>query len=117
MVGRARDIILGNTLSFQGGTEEYHRKSRVSMASLRVHISARDFLAFTEAFATFSVTACNKPSLFCATLFKYICFWGRRGTRIDYWRESQRERDQMEDQDVGGWIILGLILERWDGVM
>jgi hypothetical protein len=22
-----------------------------------------------------------------------------------------------EDQDVGGWIILGWILERWDGVM
>jgi hypothetical protein len=42
---------------------------------------------------------------------------GRRGTRIDYWWESQRERDQLEDQDVGGWIILGWILERWDGVM
>jgi hypothetical protein len=23
----------------------------------------------------------------------------------------------LEDQDVGGWIILGRILERWDGVM
>jgi hypothetical protein len=22
-----------------------------------------------------------------------------------------------EDQDVGGWIILGWYLERWDGVM
>jgi hypothetical protein len=22
-----------------------------------------------------------------------------------------------EDQDVGGWIILGWILNRWDGVM
>jgi hypothetical protein len=31
--------------------------------------------------------------------------------------EIQRERDQWEDQDVGGWIILGWILERWDGVM
>jgi hypothetical protein len=29
--------------------------------------------------------------------------------------ESQRERDHYEDQDVGGWIILGWILERWDG--
>jgi hypothetical protein len=38
-------------------------------------------------------------------------------TRIDYWSESQRERDHQEDQDVGGWIILGWILERWDGVM
>jgi hypothetical protein len=27
------------------------------------------------------------------------------------------ERDHYEDQDVGGWIILGWILERWDGVM
>jgi hypothetical protein len=27
------------------------------------------------------------------------------------------ERDHYEDQDVGGWIILGYILERRDGVM
>jgi hypothetical protein len=31
--------------------------------------------------------------------------------------ESQRERDHWEDQDVGGWVILGRILERWDGGM
>jgi hypothetical protein len=31
--------------------------------------------------------------------------------------ESQKERDHWEDQDVGGLIILGRILERWDGVM
>jgi hypothetical protein len=43
--------------------------------------------------------------------------WGRRGTLIDYWWESQRERDQYEDQEVCGWIILESILERWDGVM
>jgi hypothetical protein len=30
---------------------------------------------------------------------------GSKGTRIDYWWESQKER------------ILGWILERWDGVM
>jgi hypothetical protein len=42
---------------------------------------------------------------------------GRRGTLIDYWWESQRERDHLEDQDVGGCIILGWILERWDGAM
>jgi hypothetical protein len=41
----------------------------------------------------------------------------RIGTLIDYWWESQRERDHLEEQDVGGWIILGWILERWDGVM
>jgi hypothetical protein len=28
---------------------------------------------------------------------------------------SQKERDHLEDQDVGGWIILGSILEKWDG--
>jgi hypothetical protein len=43
--------------------------------------------------------------------------WGRRETRIGHWLKSQRERDQEEDQDVGGWIILGWILERWDEVM
>jgi hypothetical protein len=42
---------------------------------------------------------------------------GRRGMLIDYWWESQKERDHQEDQDVGGLIILGWILERWDGVM
>jgi hypothetical protein len=41
----------------------------------------------------------------------------RRGTRIGYWWESQRARDLWEDQDVGEWIILGWILERWNGVM
>jgi hypothetical protein len=38
-------------------------------------------------------------------------------TLIDYWLESQRERDHYEDLDVDGWIILGWISERWDGVM
>jgi hypothetical protein len=41
----------------------------------------------------------------------------RRGTNRDYWWESPRERDHQEDQDIGGWIILELILERWDEVM
>jgi hypothetical protein len=41
---------------------------------------------------------------------------GRIGTRIDYWWESQKERNHWEEQDVGGWI-LEWILERWDGVM
>jgi hypothetical protein len=31
---------------------------------------------------------------------------GRRERRIDYWWESQRERDHKEDQDVGEGIIL-----------
>jgi hypothetical protein len=29
---------------------------------------------------------------------------------------SEIIRDSEEDQDVGGWITLGWILERWDGV-
>jgi hypothetical protein len=33
-----------------------------------------------------------------------------------YGKENQRERDHEEDQDVGGWIILGWILERQEGV-
>jgi hypothetical protein len=46
----------------------------------------------------------------------HVARMGRRETRIDYWWESQREREHCEDQDVGVWIILGWILERWDGV-
>jgi hypothetical protein len=42
----------------------------------------------------------------------HVALMGRRGTLIDYWWESQRERDHYEDQDVGGSIILGWILER-----
>jgi hypothetical protein len=37
---------------------------------------------------------------------------GKRGMRIEFWLESQKERDHKEDQDVGGWIILKCILER-----
>jgi hypothetical protein len=47
----------------------------------------------------------------------HVARMGRRGTRIGYWCKIRRERDHYEDQDVGGWIILGWILERWDGVM
>jgi hypothetical protein len=33
---------------------------------------------------------------------------------IEYWWESQKERDHWEDQDVGGWTILKWILQRQD---
>jgi hypothetical protein len=33
---------------------------------------------------------------------------------IIYWWESQKERDHCEDQDIGRWIILKWILERYD---
>jgi hypothetical protein len=41
-----------------------------------------------------------------------------RGTHIGYWFESQKERDHWEDQDVGGWTILKLILNKmgWYGL-
>jgi hypothetical protein len=47
----------------------------------------------------------------------HVARMGRRGTRIDYWWERQKERYHYEDQDVGGWIILGWIWVRWDVVM
>jgi hypothetical protein len=31
--------------------------------------------------------------------------------------KPEGKRDHEEDQDVGGWIVLVWILERWDGVM
>jgi hypothetical protein len=42
----------------------------------------------------------------------YVAQIGKGGTRIDYWWKSQRERDHWEDADLGGWILLGWILER-----
>jgi hypothetical protein len=42
----------------------------------------------------------------------HVARMGRRETRIGYWWEIQRERDHLEDEDAGGWIILGCFLER-----
>jgi hypothetical protein len=36
----------------------------------------------------------------------------RGGMHIGYWWEIQKEGDHWEDQDVDGWTILKLILER-----
>jgi hypothetical protein len=36
----------------------------------------------------------------------------RRGMHIGYWQENQKERDYLENQDIGGWTILKWILER-----
>jgi hypothetical protein len=41
---------------------------------------------------------------------EHVAQMGRRGTRICCWWESQREGGHWEDQEVGGWIILGWIL-------
>jgi hypothetical protein len=48
---------------------------------------------------------------------RHIERMGRRGMRIGYWWESQKERDHYKDQDVSGWIILKWILERQDRVV
>jgi hypothetical protein len=37
---------------------------------------------------------------------------GRRRMRVGYWWESQKEGDQWEDEDIGGWRLLKWILER-----
>jgi hypothetical protein len=34
-----------------------------------------------------------------------------------YWWKNQNERGHYDDQDIGGWIILKWILERYDGVV
>jgi hypothetical protein len=36
---------------------------------------------------------------------------------IGYWWESQNERYNREDKDVGGWTILKWILERLDVIV
>jgi hypothetical protein len=38
------------------------------------------------------------------------CSTNGGGMHIGYWWEIQKERDHGEDQDVGGWTILKLIL-------
>jgi hypothetical protein len=42
----------------------------------------------------------------------------RWAMHVRYWWENQKERDHWEDLDVGGWIILKLILEMmgWYGL-
>jgi hypothetical protein len=36
----------------------------------------------------------------------HVARMGRRGMLIGYWWESQNERDDWNDRDVGGWTIL-----------
>jgi hypothetical protein len=35
----------------------------------------------------------------------HVARMGRRVMHIEYWWESQKDRGQWEDQDVGGWIL------------
>jgi hypothetical protein len=66
---------------------------------------------------------CSSPSIIRIIKLRkmrwagHVARMGGIGTRIDYWWKSQREGDHQEDQDVGGWIILGWLLERWGGVI
>jgi hypothetical protein len=41
----------------------------------------------------------------------------RRGKHVSYWWERQKDRDQSEDQEASGWIILVRIFERYNVVM
>jgi hypothetical protein len=36
---------------------------------------------------------------------------------MGYWWDNQKEGDHWGDHDVGGWIILRWILERYNGVV
>jgi hypothetical protein len=42
----------------------------------------------------------------------HVARMGKREMHVEYWLESQKERDHWEDQDVGSWTILKWILER-----
>jgi hypothetical protein len=37
---------------------------------------------------------------------EHIARMGIRGMHIGYWWESQKESNNYEDEDIGGWIIL-----------
>jgi hypothetical protein len=42
----------------------------------------------------------------------HVAPMGRIGMHIGFWWESQKERNDQEDEDVGVWTILKWILER-----
>jgi hypothetical protein len=48
----------------------------------------------------------------------HVARMGRRGIQLGYWLESQKERDDWKDQDVGGSTLLKWILDRmgWHGL-
>jgi hypothetical protein len=47
----------------------------------------------------------------------YVARMGRRRMHIEYWWESQKDRDHYEDGHIGGWIILKWIFEMGLGGM
>ena len=42
---------------------------------------------------------------------------GRRDVITGFWWGNERQRDELEDLDIGGRIILKCISKKWDGVM
>jgi hypothetical protein len=38
-------------------------------------------------------------------LVGHVARMGRSGMHVGHWWKSQKERDHLEDQDVGGWAI------------
>jgi hypothetical protein len=44
----------------------------------------------------------------------HVARTGKRGMYVGYLWENQKERDHWEDRDIGGWTILGWILEKQD---
>jgi hypothetical protein len=47
----------------------------------------------------------------------HVARMGRREMHIEYRWESQKERDSLEYQDVGGWTTLKVMLDRSDGIV
>jgi hypothetical protein len=47
---------------------------------------------------------------------QHVARMRRSGMLIGYWWERQKARVHQEDQDVSGWIVLKLILDRQDRV-
>jgi hypothetical protein len=39
---------------------------------------------------------------------------GRKGMRIAYWWESHKDRDHLEDQHVGAWLILTRFFDKME---
>jgi hypothetical protein len=89
------------------------------------NIFRRSSLSEIHVFRTASLNICESSSFIIIRIIKsrridlagHVARMGEKRKLIDYWWESQRERDHWEGQDVGGWIILRGILERLDGVM
>jgi hypothetical protein len=48
---------------------------------------------------------------------EHVALMREKRNAFGYRWESQKERENWEDQDIGGWTVLKWILERSDGMM